>query len=143
MPPKRIRAREVLPLAMLLGIGFGACDRDTPASATRTTSGTVPADDTKINERDQPGGAGRGAPTPIDQGNDSDDLATTQRIRKALIADDTISSDAKNVKIITENGVVTLRGPVRTAEDHAKVARIAETLATPNRVNDELDVEPQ
>jgi osmotically-inducible protein OsmY len=122
MPPNRIRALEVLPLAMLLGIGFGACDRDTPSatsSTTRTTSGTV----------------------PFDQGNDPDDLATTQRIRKALIADDAISSDAKSVKVITEHGVVTLRGPVRSAEEHLKVARIAETLGAPNRVNDELDVE--
>ncbi len=141
MPPKTLRALEVLPLAMILGIGLGACDRDNPTSTTRTTSGSAPVDDTKINERDQPGGAARTAPTPIDQGNDTDDLAVTQRIRKALIADDTISSDAKNVKIITADGVVTLRGPVRNAEEHAKVARIAESLATPDRVNDELDID--
>jgi hypothetical protein len=141
MPPQKLRALEVLPIAMILGIGLGACDRDNPTSTTRTTSGSAPADDTKINERDQPGGVARTAPTPLDQGNDSDDLAVTKRIRKALIADDTISSDAKNVKIITVDGVVTLRGPVRNAEEHAKVARIAESLAPPDRVNDELDIE--
>src|SRR5580658_2130234 len=61
MPPKTLRALEVLPLAMILGIGLGGCDRDNPASTTRTTSGSAPVDDTKTNQRDEPGGIARTA----------------------------------------------------------------------------------
>lgn len=65
-------------------------------------------DNTATNERDRSG------ETKIsgDQSNSSADLKITQAIRQALMKDDELSMTAKNIKIITANGQVTLRGPV-------------------------------
>lgn len=99
--------------------------------------GTPPVDDnTKVNERDQSGAL----PTPMDQGNNAADLDTTQRIRKALMSDDSLSSDGKNAKVITSNGVVTLRGPVKNEAERQAVKAMALQAAGPNRVEDHLDV---
>src|ERR1700719_640799 len=54
--------------------------------------------------------------TPIDQSNKPADLETTRNIRQALVKDDRLSTEAKNVKIITVDGAVTLRGPVKTPQ---------------------------
>ena len=58
----------------------------------------------------------------MDQGGSEADTAITQQIRKAVVAQDNLSTDAKNVKIITRDGVVTLRGPVASAKE--KTARL-------------------
>ncbi len=83
--------------------------------------GKVDADNTKVNERDR-GGA---APTPMDQGNSAADLDMTQKLRQALVGDDSLSSNARNLKIITKDGAVTVRGPVK---DEAEKTRVSELL---------------
>lgn len=67
--------------------------------------------------------------TPLDQSNDPEDLAVTQRIRQALIAQETLSIDAKNLKVITINGQVTLRGQVESAEEKSRVEDMVRTMA--------------
>ena len=78
--------------------------------------------------------------TPLDQSSDPQDLAITTKIRKSLTADGALGTDAKNVKVITKNRQVTLRGPVANANEHAKVLDIAQGIALPKDVHDELEI---
>jgi len=120
----------------IIAAASSACDKAHYVGTTETTGATVePADNTKMNARDR-----AGAMTPMDQGNSQVDVDTTQAIRKAVMADDTLSTDAKNVKIITNNGVITLRGPVRTDVEKMNVDAKARAAAGTNRVDDQLDI---
>ena len=81
----------------------------------------VDADNTRTNRRDRDGAT----LTPLDQSNVKSDLEITARIRKAIIAYDGLSVNAQNVKIITRDNVVTLRGPVKTHAEKAIIGEIA------------------
>ena len=106
------------------------------STADNATSSSPDADNTARNERHRTGRT----LTPVDQSSEPKDLAITRRIREALMADDTLGTDAKNVKVITINGQVTLRGPVANADEHAKVVAIAAGIALPTEVHDELEM---
>jgi len=93
-------------------------------------------DNTATNERDRSGET----KTSGDQSNSSTDLKVTQAIRRALLKDRELSTTAKNIKIITANGQVTLRGPVKTAQEKAKVDQIARSAAGGARIDDQLEV---
>jgi hyperosmotically inducible protein len=93
-------------------------------------------DNTATNQRDRSGET----KTSGDQSNSSADLQTTQAIRRALMRDDQLSTTAKNIKVVTANGQVTLRGPVNNAQEKAKVAQIAKSAAGGTQVVNELDV---
>jgi|SRR5580765_5738243 hyperosmotically inducible protein len=95
-----------------------------------------PADNSGKNVRDR----NSAAPTPGDQSNAKSDLAITQEIRKAVMADKSLSMNAHNVKIITENGKVTLRGPVKSAEEKASIEAKAQQVAGAQRVDNQLEV---
>ena len=94
------------------------------------------SDNTATNERDRSGHT----KTSGDQSNSSADLKITQSIRQALMKDGGLSATAKNIKIITANGQVTLRGPVETAQEKAKIDQIARSAARGVRITDQLDV---
>ncbi len=102
-------------------------------STNRTES-----DKTKANVRDR----GSRALTPLDQGNGEGDVDMTSRIRKELLAQTGLSVNARNVKVITVNGRVTLRGEVNTTAEKTRVAEIARRLATDGNVDDQLEVKP-
>jgi osmotically-inducible protein OsmY len=122
---------------LILAAAAVACDKSNGAGTTETTSSGVNApDNTKTNTRDN-----TGAVTPIDQGNDRASLDTTQAIRKAVMADDSLSGNAKNVKIVTSNGVITLRGPVATAAEKKSIEAKALAVAGSNRVDDQIDIQ--
>ena len=93
-------------------------------------------DNTAINERDR----SRETQTSGDQSNSSADLKITQAIRQALMKDSELSTTAKNVKIITNNGQVTLRGPVKNAQEKAKIDQLARSAAGGAKIVDQLDV---
>jgi len=93
-------------------------------------------DNTAINERDR----SRETQTSGDQSNSSADLKTTQAIRQALMKDSELSTTAKNIKIITNNGQVTLRGPVKNAQEKAKIDQLARSAAGGTKIDDQLDV---
>ncbi len=106
-----------------------------PAGGTTTEPAAAP-DDTKKNERDRD----PGRMTPPDQSNQKSDLKITQEIRKAVMGDSTLSFTAKNVKIITSGGKVTLRGPVKTEAEHAAVVAAARRIAGDANVIDQIEV---
>ena len=95
------------------------------------------ADNTGQNVRDR----GDHTTTPMDQGGSEGDRTITAEIRKQITDNDALSMNAKNVKVITQGGVVTLRGPVKTATEKTTVAGIARKAAGVKRVDDQLEVE--
>lgn len=101
-----------------------------------TTTGSTDADNTDRNVRDR----NEGAVTPFDQGNNKADLATTARIRQEIMAGKDMSVNAHNVKIITRNGRVTLRGPVNSESEKQRVGDIAEKIARAENVDNQLEV---
>jgi osmotically-inducible protein OsmY len=78
--------------------------------------------------------------TPGDQGESKADIEITQHIRKAVVAHDGFSLDAKNVKIVTRDGIVTLRGPVKTASEKEMVASLAAQTDGVKRVDDQMEI---
>jgi len=95
-----------------------------------------PADNSGKNVRDRK----ESSQTPADQSNSKADLAITQAIRKAVVADKALSTNAHNVKIITSNGVVTLRGPVKSTEEKDKIAAKAKSVAGVTSVDNKLEI---
>jgi sporulation protein YlmC with PRC-barrel domain len=79
------------------------------------------ADNTRTNRRDREGAT----LTPIDQSNAKGDVDATARIRKEIVAREGLSVNAQNVKIITRDNVITLRGPVKTPDEKAIIGEIA------------------
>jgi hyperosmotically inducible periplasmic protein len=96
-------------------------------------------DNSAVNQRDRD----QQNLTPIDQSNKPEDVKMTREIRRAIVKDDQLSMDAKNVKIITVDGAVTLRGPVKTEQEKADIAAKAAQLAGDSNVHNELEVAGQ
>ncbi len=80
------------------------------------------------------------ANTADNQANAQSDRQTTQAIRKAIMADKSLSTYAHNVKIITVGGAVTLKGPVQTEDEKQKVASEAANVVSPDKITNELTV---
>ena len=99
-----------------------------------------PADNTGKNVRDR----NDEKLVPTDQAKGSDaDIEITRNIRKTIVDDDSLSTNAHNVKIVTLNGVATLRGPVASAAEKARVGDIATQVAGgPTKIKNELEVAP-
>ena len=94
------------------------------------------ADDTGKNVRDADGGT----LTPDQQSNDADDVALARRIRRSITKDGSLSTNAHNVKIITHDRTVTLRGPVNSEKERAAVVKKAQRIAGAAKVDDQLEV---
>lgn len=110
------------------------------ANKTSTNQGSpepgVAADDTGENEREQT----VQALTPGDQGASEADRTITQRARQNVIAEDDLSMNAKNVKIITRSAVVTLRGRVASQAERLSVVRLVQSVDGVQRVDDQLEI---
>lgn len=109
------------------------------AWAPHAWAAEYPADNTGKNVRDRSGDT----LTSGDQSENSQDLKITQEVRKAIVDDESLSMNAHNVKVITTAGVVTLRGPVNSPEEKAKVTAAAERISGVKRVDDQLEVTKQ
>lgn len=101
------------------------------------TSTGQPPNNSKTNQRDAQGAH----PTPQNQPNNKADVELAARVRKAIVGDHSLSTTAHNVKLIASDGVVTLRGVVRNADEKARVESIAGGTAGVSRVDNQLDVE--
>ena len=98
----------------------------------------TPADNTKVNTRDR----AKTAKTADQQKENPTDRTLTQQIRKALMADKSLSSYAHNVKVIAVGGQVTLKGPVRSDEEKKSVEAKALEVAGPGHVTNQMSVAP-
>jgi len=106
----------------------------------QTTQGApVPADNTKVNQRDK----NANQPTADQQKESRSDRDITQQVRKAIEGDKDLSSYAHNVKVITQNGQVTLKGPVRSEQEKQAVEAKAAAVAGDGKVTSELTVKPK
>ena len=95
-----------------------------------------PPDNTKTNQRDR----AHGEATADQQKENPTDRETTRKIRRALIQDKSLSTYAHNIKIVTQNGTVTLKGPVRSEEEKSAVIAKATEVAGEGHVIDQLEV---
>jgi hyperosmotically inducible protein len=96
------------------------------------------ADNTKANQRDK-----SSAEPTADQGkNNVNDREIMQKIRKAVMDDKSLSTYAHNVKIISQNGKVTLKGPVRSAEEKQSIEQKATDVAGVGNVTNEITIKP-
>jgi len=99
----------------------------------------TPPDNTKTNKRDR----SPSATTADQQKMNVNDRELTQKIRKAVMADKSLSTYAHNVKIVSQNGAVTLKGPVRSEDEKkAIVAKAVEVAGSADKVTDEITVKP-
>lgn len=78
--------------------------------------------------------------TPVDQPNDKSDIKLAARVRRALVKDKSLSMSAHNLKLVAASGVVTLRGPVASADEKARVESLVGTVSGVSRVDNQLDV---
>ena len=104
-------------------------------SASGQTAQT-PADNTKVNTRDR----AAGATTADQQKENAADRELTRKVRRALVQDKTLSSYAHNVKVITQGGQVTLKGPVRSEDEKRVVETKATEVAGAGHVSNEMSV---
>ena len=80
------------------------------------------------------------AVTADSQSQATSDRAITHNVRKAIVADKSLSSYAHNVKVITANGAVTLKGPVHSEEEKQKVQADAASVVSPDAITNQLTV---
>jgi hyperosmotically inducible protein len=105
----------------------------TPGSSTPEV--TQP-DNTDVNDRDASGAT----KTPIDQDENQDDVNRTAEIRQRVLATEGMSVNARNVKIITSKGKVTLRGPVNSDTEKETIDKIAREVAGDQNVDNQIEV---
>jgi len=110
-----------------------------PAPQSASPADNVPADNTKMNERDR----NPNEPTADRQKDNRSDRELTQQVRKAIVKDKSLSTYAHNVKVITQNGMVTLKGPVRSEEEKKAIEAKAAEVAGQDKVTNQLDVRPK
>jgi osmotically-inducible protein OsmY len=137
-------------IATLLALGLAGCEpiaTDAPPVPTTTSEAIndpagntsiepVAPDNTAVNQRDAEGTT----QTPIDQKETQADVNTTAEIRQRITAADGLSINAQNAKVVTENGKVTLRGPVESAAERDTLDRIAREVAGDANVDNQLEV---
>ena len=97
------------------------------------------SDNTKMNQRDR----NPNEPTADQQQNNRSDRDITKQIREAIVEDKTFSTYAHNIKVITQNGQVTLKGPVRSDDEKRAIEAKAAAIAGEGKVTSELTVKPK
>jgi hyperosmotically inducible periplasmic protein len=122
----------LLLLSMVLIVGCSK-DRSEDKQVSQTA---VEPDNTGRNVRDRSGDT----KTPGDQSENEADRTITQNIRQAITGDDSLSTNAKNVKIITNDGTVTLRGPVKSEKEKTEIEAKAKQVAGVKKVDNQLEV---
>ena len=105
---------------------------------TLSAGAQTPADNTKANTRDR----AKGAVTADQQKENHGDREITQKIRRALMDDKSLSTYAHNVKIVAQDGQVTLKGPVRTEDEKKTVEDRATAVAGSGHVTHEITIAP-
>jgi hyperosmotically inducible protein len=129
----RIMIRVVL-FVSLLGGGIMAGAQDQMGQ-----SPPPQPDNTKTNQRDRKADE----PTADQQKANQSDRDMTRQIRKSIEKDRSLSTYGHNVKVITQNGTVTLKGPVRSEEEKKAIEQKATEVAGADKVTSEIDVQPK
>jgi hyperosmotically inducible periplasmic protein len=130
--------KQILLGASIALLSLVACDKEPGQYASdRSPAAPAPnADNTARNEADQSGVT----KTPIDQSEKQSDITITADIRREIMKADGMSINGQNVKVITDAGVVTLRGPVDTVAEKERIETLAKAVAGVVRVDNQLEV---
>jgi hyperosmotically inducible periplasmic protein len=124
---------------LLVPLAIGCGDRSKSDLSTKDQprqSAAVEADNTGRNVRDR----GGETKTPGDQSESEADRKITQSIRQAVSADESLSTNGKNVKIVTTDGAVTLRGPVKSEKEKVDIGAKAKQIAGVKKVDNQLEI---
>jgi osmotically-inducible protein OsmY len=124
---------------MLLTFTFVAAGGAMLRTQAQTQSPGTNADNTKVNSQDRDAKS----PTADQQKENRSDRDITQQIRRSIVSDKSLSTYAHNVKIITQNGEVTLKGPVRSDEEKRSIEAQATGVAGDHRVTNQLNIQPK
>ena len=127
--------RTLLCAGLLLGTGVLTSAQE---PSTQEASPAAP-DNTTVNERDR----SQNEPTADQQKDNRSDRDITQQIRQSIMKDKSLSTYAHNVKIVTQHGQVTLKGPVRSEDEKRAIEAKATEVAGENKVTSELNIKPQ
>jgi len=119
--------RNILFLALAATATMSACKKNSEQPPA--------ADNTAQNDRDR-----AATPTADNAGNNPVDRDLTQKIRKAVMDDGSLSTNAHNAKIVVQNGTVTLVGPVASDAERTKVEQIAAANAGDRKIINQLEV---
>lgn len=104
-------------------------------AACKSSARDAPApDNTAKNDRDR-----AATPTADNAGNSTSDLDLTQKLRKAVMDDGSLSTNAHNCKIVVQNDTITLVGPVASDAERAKVEQIAAANAGDRKIVNQLE----
>jgi osmotically-inducible protein OsmY len=109
------------------------------ALASAQDSPSTQPDNTKMNQRDR----NSNEATADQQKMNPSDRETTKQIRQAIEKDKSISTYGHNIKVVTQNGMVTLKGPVRSEEEKKAIEAKAAEIAGGDKVTDQMDVKPK
>jgi len=99
----------------------------------------TPPDNTKVNKQDR----AKGSVTADQQKENPADRDLAQKIRHSVMSDKTLSTYAHNVKIVAQDGQVTLKGPVRTEKEKKTIEAKATEVAGAGRVVNEISIAPK
>ena len=124
----------VLSISLLVLGGYASTAQ--PAEISTSPPSQTAPDNTGRNVRDRSGAT----LTPGDQSTRKADLKLTRSLRQAVVADDSLSTNAHNIKIITIKGVVTLRGPVNSTQEKATIDAKAQQIAGATKVDNQLEI---
>jgi len=112
------------------------------AIAQQAEPGSTPPsnDNTKVNQRDR-----NSAETTADQQKENkSDRELARQIRRSLVKDKSLSSYVHNVKVIAQNGSVTLKGPVRSEEEKQAIeAKAKQVAGSSTTINNQIEVQPK
>src|SRR5579871_300892 len=134
----KVLCRNVVRMVLCTGLLFTAGILATAQEPSDQQAAPAP-DNTKVNERDR----SKSEATADQQKDNRSDRDITQQIRQSIIKDKSLSEYAHNVKIVTQNGQVTLKGPVRSEDEKRAIEAKAAEVAGDGKVTSELNIKPQ
>ncbi len=120
----------------LSGFALGLCLCCAPGFMMQAQNEPARADNTKVNKRDR----AKQEPTADQQKENKSDREIAREIRRAIVSDKSLSTYAHNIKVIAENGSVTLKGPVHSDEEKKAIEAKAAEVAGGRSVKSEISV---
>jgi hyperosmotically inducible periplasmic protein len=125
-------------VAVFLAAPFSISAEESEPVPTSADEGRKP-DNSAVNTRER----SDVEKTPVNQNENKPDLEITRKIRKSIVGDDALSTYAHNIKIITQDGTVNLKGPVRSLVEKKTVEAKAAAIAGEGKVKSQLEVAPK
>ncbi len=127
---------KIIPVCLLSAFFIVGCSKDRRPADEKVSQNSTAPDNSAVNARDR----SDQTKTPGDQAENEADRTISQNIRKELSADDSLSTNGKNVKIITADGKVTLRGPVKSDAEKSTIVAKAQQVAGVKNVDNQLEI---